>query len=592
MILFNKIFYSVIFFAIVGITNTTIAQNHKSHSLLSPLRLALPENRNSIKYIDIDNDGDPDILRYVINDTIPVQWIDDDDDMKFDDISGDLDSDCLMIDINNNGHYGNGSDLIIDWNDENGNGIADMQVVLENGEVDYKGKWTSHYMYIINTDDKGIFNHIDWDKYKVEGWDKMGSCNFFSNYHGNNLMLKVHISSFDIDDIRYNWENPFLFYDVDNDNYSEMAIRLVDEPISINENNNNNNNYSFKFSHNITLAQLTFDLDNDNGPGNAIDYDMSLKYFGDGFNYSNQVHKFNSMTGLEGSDKYFYDPRFRQNTELIYANHDSAYSLIHDKGKWNGCWLVFDEDDDCHRWERVEFYDPLDPYKIGAKNGGLDNNPQADVAGDRGEWDEDFSGEGNLYVSTLDNKIHLLGAEYGYWRVDQFATYYQGWQGWRGKNIQPEDFVFTEPEIAPIIKYADTDNNGFFDEVSYDMDADKNFEEVISLIALGIPDSSVVIQTKSISYSDYNKLFEEVALESWNQAIDAMAVIGMYGINSSWYNVLLRANSTHEKYNNGYWISYYCYQDLKSYCKINNDEKLLNEIQKAYFSNNWAKLRY
>ena len=592
MILFNKVFYSVIFLAIVGISNTTIAQNHKSHSLLSPLRPALPENRSSIKYIDIDNDGDPDILRYVINDTIPVQWIDDDDDMTFDDISGDLDSDCLMIDINNNGHYGNGSDLIIDWNDENGNGIADMQVVLENGEVDYKGKWTSHYMYIINTDDKGIFNHIDWDKYKVEGWDKMGSCNFFSNYHGNNLMLKVHISSFDIDDIRYNWENPFLFYDVDNDNYSEMAIRLVDEPISINENNNNNNNYSFKFSHNITLAQLTFDLDNDNGPGNAIDYDMSLKYFGDGFNYSNQVHKFNSMTGLEGSDKYFYDPRFRQNTELIYANHDSAYSLIHDKGKWNGCWLVFDEDDDCHRWERVEFYDPLDPYKIGAKNGGLDNNPQADVAGDRGEWDEDFSGEGNLYVSTLDNKIHLLGAEYGYWRVDQFATYYQGWQGWRGKNIQPEDFVFTEPEIAPIIKYADTDNNGFFDEVSYDMDADKNFEEVISLITLGIQDSSVVIQTKNILYSDYNKLFEEVAIESWKQAMDAMAVIEMYGIDNSWYNVLLRANSTHDKYNNGYWISYYCYQDLKSYCKINNDEKLLNEIQKAYFSNNWAKLRY
>ncbi|MEZ4908043.1 MAG: hypothetical protein R2771_10505 [Saprospiraceae bacterium] len=39
-------------------------------------------------------------------------WIDDDDDMKYGDIEGDMDNDCLMIDINGDGKYGSSLDLI------------------------------------------------------------------------------------------------------------------------------------------------------------------------------------------------------------------------------------------------------------------------------------------------------------------------------------------------------------------------------------------------------------------------------------------------------------------------------------------------
>ena len=57
---------------------------------------------------------------------------------------------------------------------------------------------------------------------------------------------------------------------------------------------------------------------------------------------------------------------------------------------------------------------------------GLDDNAQSDPVGDRGEWDLDNSGKGNLYISPLDGKIHLFGAEKGFWRIDQNAFYYQG----------------------------------------------------------------------------------------------------------------------------------------------------------------------
>ena len=47
---------------------------------LLPWRMT-PVIRN-IVYEDLDRDGDPDILRAMLNDSIPIIWIDDDDDMK------------------------------------------------------------------------------------------------------------------------------------------------------------------------------------------------------------------------------------------------------------------------------------------------------------------------------------------------------------------------------------------------------------------------------------------------------------------------------------------------------------------------------
>ncbi|MEN8227691.1 MAG: hypothetical protein ABFS38_06010 [Bacteroidota bacterium] len=554
---------------------------------IKPFHFHLPTDRQSLHYTDTDSDGDPDLLQYLILDTIPILWIDDDDDMKQGDLTGDLDNDCLMIDLNSDGKYGEALDIIIDWNDENSDGIADMQMILENSEIEQNGKWSSHYIYMINTDQKAVFNNLDWELFKMQGWERMGRCNFLSNYRGNNLMLKAHISSFDIEDPRFNWENPFLFYDKDQDGYTEMALRLVDEPEFIEE---PANEYSFRFTKKISLAQLTIDLDNDNGPDNELDYDMSLKFFGKGFNYGDQVHTFNNMKGLEGTTEFLYDKRIRRNQELVYCDHDTAYGMIFDRGNWDGCWLVFDEDDDCHRWERVEFYEPKDPFIMGAHQGGLDHNPQADVSGDRGEWDTDFSGEGNLYISSFDHKIHLLGAEEGFWRIDQFAEYYQGWQGWRGPNIQPEDMVFTEPTAAPLIRYEDTDQNGFFDLIEYDMDADHNYEERISLIDLNLTDTFNVIITADLTYEDYQQIFRGLAEKSWEAATAAYHVAETFGLECAWYNNLLHPQSIAQKYNYGYWLSFYIFEDLKAYCRFKEDDELLKKIERAYVTSDWDQI--
>ena len=67
----------------------------------------------------------------------------------------------------------------------------------------------------------------------------------------------------------------------------------------------------------------------------------------------------------------------------------------------------------------------------------------------------DNSGRGKLYVSKFDGRIHLYGAEWGCWRIDQNAEYYQGWDRlWFGLDKNPNRFA--------TVKYTDTDNNGFF----------------------------------------------------------------------------------------------------------------------------------
>ena len=94
------------------------SQNHGEQGNLAAsikrFHFHLPGDRNDLHYTDLDLDGDPDLLQYITKDSIPVMWIDDDDDMKADDLSGDLDSDCLLMDLNGDGYYGGGEDLIID----------------------------------------------------------------------------------------------------------------------------------------------------------------------------------------------------------------------------------------------------------------------------------------------------------------------------------------------------------------------------------------------------------------------------------------------------------------------------------------------
>ena len=81
---------------------------------------------------DLDGDGDPDIIHSMTIRNTPILWIDDDDDLKSGDFEGDTDSDCLLIDVNQDGKYCDHEDIAVDWIDTDADGKADMQVFVEN----------------------------------------------------------------------------------------------------------------------------------------------------------------------------------------------------------------------------------------------------------------------------------------------------------------------------------------------------------------------------------------------------------------------------------------------------------------------------
>ena len=550
-----------------------------SRAKLNIYRPLQPMPGTKPEFIDLDNDGDPDVMKYTTANGFPVQWIDDDDDMKVTDIEGDTDNDCLMVDVNKDGKYGSDSDAIIDWVDTNNDGKADIQIFSEFASEKEKDKpWgPGHFMVNMDLDKDNILNYIDWNTFTIRCWIHDGKSDFFEDYSGNTLFLKIHASPQNINDLRLNWENPFLFYDVDNDGLTECAFRLLDRPTYGKPGDKFLTNLTGKIDY-VTMA---YDLDNDNSPGNPFDFDMTITFRGGGFDYMDQVHPFKNLRGLPAADQYFMDPRIRQLTEFIYPDHQKARDLIFNRGKWNEAWLVYDEDDDCERWERVELLDPKEPYTIGARKGGLDDNPQADPVGDRGEWDLDNSGKGNLYISPLDGKIHLYGAETGHWRVDQNAFFYQGMGGLYdgyGPVRTPVD-----PKVFPMISYKDTDNNGFFDTITYDLDGDKVADFTFSLKDLGISDVAEVIKINTMQYADFSKLDKTVSEKTWKKALSFVQLAEKQGINTQWYALLKSPKSVRQQYSFGYWLNFYLFMDCLEKAKTENNSALATEITKAYF---------
>lgn len=557
-----------------------------ANTLLIPYRLPPAPAGYKPTYIDLDGDGDPDILRTVTANGIPVQWIDDDDDMQYGDLEGDTDNDCLMIDRNKDGVYGGYGDLIIDWVGEDEDGNPAMQVVVDNiPEANRMKTGNGHYMWVVDTDKDDVFNYIDWNTFTLRCWIHNGLSDFYEDYNGKSTFMKIHSTTERVNDVRMNWENPFLFYDPDNDGLTEMAIRFCDSPKIVKENGQANS----VLSGDIDWVSVSMDTDNDNAPGNEFDFDMTIHFTGPGFNYENQKHINKNLRGLPEADTFFLDARWRKLPELLYPDHDAAWDLTFKEGKWDKVWFTYDEDDDCNRWERVELYQPRDPFKVGKNQGGIDNNGQADPAGDRGEWDEDNSGHGQLYVSPIDGKIHLYGAEWGCWRIDQNARYYQGmggiYDGYGPKRIE------TEPTVFPTVKYTDTDNNGFFDLMEFDLDGDKVFEQRLSMKELGLDDRCQVINTASMKYEDFVDLESKVSDAMWKNAEKAVEVTKTKKLNTKWYALMLQPKSIRERYHYGFWLQFYLYNDLKDLAERTNDKALASVIDKAYLQGKWELIK-
>lgn len=582
---------NVLLLGALALSFTCGAQNYwNSATQLKPFRFPMPPVGYTPEKLDLNGDGKQDAVKTIINGNMPVLWLDDDGNMKNGDNEGDFVNDCILVDRNADGKY----DFIVKHADLNGDEKADIQFILDY-TVGGKGpkEWNSpHYMVVIDDDNDGVFNYVDWNTVTLKCWEKNGLSDFYTDYSGNSTFLKMHRTTLDCYDLRYNWENPFLFYDYDKDGLTEIALRYCDVPYA-SEEAKAAGYPKRQYQGRMGWFSIGIDMDNDNCPGNDFDFDMTLHYSSkNAFEYHSEVFPLKNMRGLPEADKFFPDPRVRELTKLIFPSRKNAFNYAWN-GKWDSARFAWDEDDDCGRWERVELYEDRDAFKVGSKQGGVDNHNQADFAGDRGEWDSDFSGGGDIYIGGFDGRVHLYGAERGVWRIDQNTNYFQGWDR-RFQNVAPEKFATVE--------YLDTDNNGFFDTFRYDLDGDCSYETTVSLKELGISDVCKVIDVSGMKYKDYTNLFRKVSSGLWKGAEDALKVAAKYDVSPFWYGKMMNPSTLRERYNDGWWLQFYIFKDIEyrimqKYAMLSTEGKSVKEAEdelrslyRAYYSRNWKSL--
>ena len=572
-------------------------QNSNSDLRKTALKSSTPSDE--IVRLDINNDGKPDILERWWNGK-RVRWLDENGDMLPTDTRGDQVGDVMQIDKNGDGLYDSLLDISIKWADNDGDGRADLQAFVTQGREWSNEKYNpaeSHWMVFVDVEKDGVLGWLDWERYDFgnDNWGYTGTTDWLPDYNGNSVFLKVHRPPQSLPDPRLNWENPFAFFDFDNDGASEMAIRWLDPVPPLDKD-------VTKLTGVLSEAFATFDIDNDSTKGNETDYDMSLRGAGGpGIPYRSFVHKYPALKGNPKFDGCFQWNNWRKIDELMYMPHEKSYDSFF-TARWASIYFVFDEDDDDHRWERVEMYYPMHgfggPKEIDlystkkwrrgnyaelamvAENErpGISGHPQADSLGDRGEFDEDNSGGGKLYVGVFDRKLHLAGAEWGAWTVDKNGEFHGGSKTPSAKPLAPR--------VEEVVKYTDTDQNGFLDTIEYDYDGDRTIDLKVSLLDYRTPsnphpDVVPLVDTHKERWQGLNALFGKIANQSFQEALMVYRAAWRRGLTTSEIDKLASASAIGERYEHGYWLKEKIFREIRARIRQTPLEK---ELTRLYYT--------
>ena len=140
-----------------------------------------------------------------------------------------------------------------------------------------------------------------------------------------------------------------------------------------------------------------------------------------------------------------------------------------------------------------------------------------------------------------------------------------------------------DPESFALLSYKDTDNNGFFDHIAFDLNGDKIDDFTFSIKELGIDDKAKIIEIRKSKYSDFKKIKIKMASDTWKSAQEFVSLAQKEGINTNWYAFLQHPKSTRQKYSQGYWLKFYLFMDMLEKAKSENNNEFAKKITQKYF---------
>ena len=385
-------------------------------------------------FVDSDNDGKIDLLYMIDTDgrhetqfkPILVKIVDEDGDMYLTG-EGDLDSDLYIADWNADGIV----DRIIDYVDLDNDNDQDEQIQYfwSDSTVTnkYRRAWYGPNLpryypgknyYISWAKDIGDDNRLWWQI----NYDYVQTLTQWkSDYNGDETLVNMFFYDYKEDTIIPFGEINFSFYDLDNDNISEVATRFKGKGLTVED------------------LRYSYDIDNDADDTNVHDYDFSVS--------------------CPGPITLPLEKTFRVKIRQYSTGPIVKWEYMREvakAGKWKKAHLTWDENDNnisdpvlhpedfiCNeRWEGVINHQSEFVKIMGGPSCGIYNK--------RNEIDLDYSGEMQFYYSPVDQRLHLYGAEVGWIKVDY-----------------DNDHI-----IDMFIWMEDNDRDGFFDTWKYDVNGD------------------------------------------------------------------------------------------------------------------------
>jgi hypothetical protein len=196
----------------------------------------------------------------------------------------------------------------------------------------------------------------------------------------------------------------------------------------------------------------------------------------------------------------------------------------------------------------------------------------------------DNSGKGQFYIGAFDRKFHLYGAEWGAWTVDSEARYHGG-----AAAPTPRP---SADKVEEVVKYTDTDNNGYLDTIEYDYNGDGVVDFKVCLLDYKTPnnphpDVVPLIPTPKEGWKGLHETFNATAQRSWIEAQQVYRAAWRRGLTTPELDLLMQASSLSQRYQQAYWIKEKVFRLLRARLaevKATTRDALEKDLARAYYT--------
>lgn len=353
--------------------------------LIAPERVAEVKALPAGEKLELDTNGDGlvDEAWYIDNayrhdkEVILVRAVDEDGDYAK---TGrpDTDSDLYFFDWDTDGYI----DVVADYVDDDGdNDVDQMGLFYNKNWQDGKDDMTVWWAMDIGDD------NLLW--YDVNGTYYQPLCQWRTHFSGDELFYQFRLT---VDDAKWVnvWEDPFAFYDPDGDQASEVVVRVS------------------AVGEAVKNLRYSIDADDDAYGRDTHNYDFSVTALPPAEGLSSAAWHTESLT-IRGVETL----------PLLPWNKTKEFGQ---QAKWGKAMLTWDEinsntdekpEQDPHeRWEGI--------LNAKSKHGDFEQvgGPPSSQFNKRVEVTAKPASPLALYFDEVDQRLHLLGAEYGYMDID------------------------------------------------------------------------------------------------------------------------------------------------------------------------------